>query len=441
MSLQRHLHSSPRGELPYLRAVASGNPPSSPLVVLLHGARDRGRDPEKLLAHGLGRHVSQAAERPYHFLALQIPEETAWADWEDELLARLDAVIAEANVDKQRIVLAGFSAGSAAVWHFASRHPERFAALVVVAGRLPETVVDDGLAALKRTPVWVFHGGRDERVPESQFRADLARLQALGLPVRVTFYPDSDHFISDAAYSDPALQRWLASVPRRTPGAARLAHGDADPLFVNRWSPRALSGEAIDDATLFRLLEAARWAPSASNSQPWRFIYVKNGSPQWAELSALLSDSNRLWAPKVSALVLLLSRTTFVRPGESDPSPARNHSFDAGAAWAHFALQANLAGWHTRAIAGFDKEAARSLFEVPEDYKLEILIAVGQLGDEAELPPQLRERETLTPRRPLADLVAEGRFFFPNDAAPGAPISASRGQSAAAAGTLVGTTG
>lgn len=197
-----------------------------------------------------------------------------------------------------------------------------------------------------------------------------------------------------------------------------MADNDADPLFVNRWSPRAFNGEAIDDASLFRLLEAAHWAPSASNSQPWRFIYIKNSSPQWRAVTDLLSDNNRIWVPTVSALILLLSRTTFVRPGEIEPGPARNHSFDAGAAWAHLALQASLAGWHTRAIAGYDKERARVLFHVPEDYKLEILIALGRLGDEATLPPQLREREIPSLRRSLAELVAEDRFFFPHDTPP-----------------------
>jgi predicted esterase/nitroreductase len=402
--------------LPYLRADATGNSPSSPLVVLLHGARDRGRDPEKLLAHGLGRYVAHAAERPYHFLALQIPENAAWADWEDELLTLLDTVAAEPGVDSQRIVLAGFSAGSAAVWHFASRHPERFAALVVVAGQLPDSVEDRALAALARTPIWVFHGGRDERVPEAKIRDNIARIHALGLPVRFTFYPEADHFISDTAYNTPALQHWLATVPRRTSGTPRTSADDADPLFINRWSPRAFADEAIDDASLFRLLEAARWAPSAGNSQPWRFIHVRNGSPRWKEVTGLLSDNNRPWASKASALVLLLSRTTFIRPGTSEHSPAHKHSFDAGAAWAHVALQASLSGWHAHAITGYDTERARALFQVPEDYDLEILIALGRLGDGATLPPPLRERETPGPRRPLVELVAEDRFAFPHDA-------------------------
>lgn len=415
MNIERHLHATGRGTLPYLFAPAADALPSIPLVVFLHGACDRGSDPDLLLAHGLPRHVAHAAELPYHFLAPQIPEGSTWTEWRAELLQLIDETVDRHRADRRRIVLAGFSAGSAAAWELAAAEAERFAGLVLVAGRVPDAAGDAVLGRLGHTPVWFFHGERDERAPVAPVEAAVSRLHALGVPVRFTLYPDAGHAIADAAYGDSTLQRWLATVPRRSPSAPRVSQREVDPLFLNRWSPRALRADPIDDASLLRIIEAARWAPSASNSQPWRFLYVRNGAPLWDETVELLSGNNRLWAPQASVLILLLSKTTFVRQGEHLPLPASNHSFDSGAAWAHLALQATLSGWHTRAIAGYDKEAARALFKVPDEYKLEILIALGRLGDDSALPEPLRERELPTPRRPLADLVAAGPFSLPRD--------------------------
>jgi nitroreductase len=185
-----------------------------------------------------------------------------------------------------------------------------------------------------------------------------------------------------------------------------------DTLFIDRWSPRAFTGEPIDDATLLRFFEAARWAPSAYNSQPWRFLYAKNGTEHWPLFLGLLSEFNRSWARNASALVVLLSKTTFVAPGKTEAAPAPSHAFDAGAAWASLALQASLSGWRTHAIGGYDKNQARQALAVPADYALEAAIAIGRQGDKTLLPPGLQEREQPSPRRPLAELVAEGGFAF-----------------------------
>ncbi|KAF0815165.1 malonic semialdehyde reductase RutE [Andreprevotia sp. IGB-42] len=185
-----------------------------------------------------------------------------------------------------------------------------------------------------------------------------------------------------------------------------------DSQFAARWSPRAYTGEAISDDELFTLFEAARWAPSGSNSQPWRFIYVKQGSAQWDTFVSFLSGNNQLWAPKAAALVLLLSKKTHVPAGETEARPARNHSFDAGAAWASLSLQGAQLGWRTRAMGGFDKDAARAVLGIPDDYHLEVVIAIGRQADAAILPDALREKEQPTPRKPLAELVADGHFAF-----------------------------
>jgi nitroreductase len=184
------------------------------------------------------------------------------------------------------------------------------------------------------------------------------------------------------------------------------------PLFINRWSPRAFTGEAIDEATLHSLFEAARWAPSANNSQPWRFIYVHNGSAQWPATLELLNEKNRAWADKASALIVLVSKTTHVRAGSDTATALRNHSLDAGAAWAHLALQAEHAGWHSHAIGGFDRDQARTLLGVPDGYNVEIAIAIGKLANRDSLSAELQAREQPTQRNPLHSLIAEGRFSF-----------------------------
>ncbi|WP_234406319.1 nitroreductase family protein [Methylobacillus glycogenes] len=135
---------------------------------------------------------------------------------------------------------------------------------------------------------------------------------------------------------------------------------------MQRWSPRAFNSETISDQALFSLFEAARWAPSGNNSQPWRFIYFKPDSANWQQVVELTNDNNRRWASNAGALLLLLSKTSHVRAGDTEPSPLRNHSLDAGAAWASLSLQAVHDGLITHAIGGFDREKARELLQIPE---------------------------------------------------------------------------
>jgi nitroreductase len=193
---------------------------------------------------------------------------------------------------------------------------------------------------------------------------------------------------------------------------ARSSEYPINPLFTDRWSPRAFTGEPIDDTTLLSFFEAARWAPSAYNSQPWRFIYAKNDSPRWPEFVGLLSEFNRGWGQNASALVILVSKTSFIPPGKTEAIPATTHAFDAGAAWANLALQASLSGWHTHAIGGYDKNKARELLCIPAEYELQAAIVIGKRGDKSLLPANLQEREQPSPRKPLAELIAEDGFAF-----------------------------
>ena len=182
------------------------------------------------------------------------------------------------------------------------------------------------------------------------------------------------------------------------------------PLFVSRWSTRALSGEEIPDEVLFSTFEAARWAPSAGNAQPWHFVYSKRNSPTWEKFFSLLNERNQIWASRASALIVVLSRS--VRNGEGGKQRLRSHSFDTGAAWSNLANQASFLGWSARGIGGFDLGKARTVLSIPEDYEIEIVIAIGKPADKSLLPEDLQSKEQPSDRRPIANFIADGHFAF-----------------------------
>ena len=183
-----------------------------------------------------------------------------------------------------------------------------------------------------------------------------------------------------------------------------------EPLFTARWSPRAFATDEIPAEALLALLEAAHWAPSGSNGQPWRFAWARRGTPAFDAMLGTLVPANQAWAAKAAALVTLASARLVTPPGWSEPVPSPSHSFDAGAAWAQLALQAHLSGWAAHAMGGFDREAARRVLKVPDDLQLEVVIAVGRRGDPAGLPEWAMAREQPNDRRPLAELAREGTF-------------------------------
>ncbi len=197
-----------------------------------------------------------------------------------------------------------------------------------------------------------------------------------------------------------------------TPRTQRIPEHPIHPFFHERWSPRAFTDEELPAAELMRLFEAARWAPSAMNAQPWRFVYARRGTPHFARMLSVLAPANQAWAARAAALVALVSGERMALPGKEEKVPSASHSFDAGAAWAHLALQAHLLGWAAHAMGGFDRERAQAGLEVPADHRIEAFIAVGRPGDPTTLPEWARAREKPSDRKPISELVREGWFRF-----------------------------
>jgi nitroreductase len=189
---------------------------------------------------------------------------------------------------------------------------------------------------------------------------------------------------------------------------ARETNFEIDPTFIQRWSPRAFTGEPLPDEVLQAALEAARWSPSGGNTQPWRFIFSRHGSQTWPLFLECLLEGNRSWAKNASALLVLLSKKDFMSNGQLTESSS--YSFDAGAAWMSLALQLTRMGWSTHAMAGIDKQKIRRDFEVPENYNIEAMIAIGKKGDPAQLTPVLQSREQPSQRNPLELIQSEGKF-------------------------------
>ena len=183
-----------------------------------------------------------------------------------------------------------------------------------------------------------------------------------------------------------------------------------DPIFLDRWSPRAFTDETISVETLNTLFEAAHWAPSAFNSQPWRFLYARRDDAHFQAFVNLLIPFNQGWAGKAAALVFIASKRTFTPPGASEARPSYSHSLDAGAAWAYLALQATKLGWATHGMTGFDQAAAPAALGLSDDYRVEVAVAIGKQGAASQLPEQLAAREIPSGRVAVESLVFNGRF-------------------------------
>ncbi|HEY4554519.1 MAG TPA: nitroreductase family protein [Bacillaceae bacterium] len=186
----------------------------------------------------------------------------------------------------------------------------------------------------------------------------------------------------------------------------RQSEYEADPVFLNRWSPRAFQEKEIPENDLFSLFEAARWAPSAFNAQPWRFMIARTKEER-ERFYSFIMEGNLAWCRKAPVLALIMSKKT------TDQGPSSSHGFDTGAAWANLSIQAAKKGLITHAMGGFHREQARALLNIPEDYQLHAVIAIGYQGDKSELPETLQEREKPSGRMSLDDILFEHEFSKP----------------------------
>lgn len=186
----------------------------------------------------------------------------------------------------------------------------------------------------------------------------------------------------------------------------RKPEHEINPLILNRWSPRAMSGEELEDNILMSLFEAARWAPSSYNSQPWRFIYAKRNTKDWDKLFNLMDEFNQSWAKNASVLMVVISRINF----EHNEKPSRTHSFTTGSAWENLALEASSRGLVAHGMQGFDYDKAKIDLEIPHDYNVEAMIAVGKKGKIENLPENIQKMETPSIRKPLKEIIMHGKF-------------------------------
>ncbi len=168
-------------------------------------------------------------------------------------------------------------------------------------------------------------------------------------------------------------------------------------IIATRRSPRSFnSSHEIEDTDLLALLEAARWAPSAFNGQPWRFFVGRRGESTFEEILSSLSEFNQLWAKNASALILVAGKDT-----KADGSPHLGYLYDCGLAVAQLSIEAHDRGFVAHQMTGFDKTLAQTAVHVPTELKPVVVIAIGLQDDADKLPEQIAARE-VAPRERLA---------------------------------------
>jgi nitroreductase len=185
-----------------------------------------------------------------------------------------------------------------------------------------------------------------------------------------------------------------------------LKHADPipglDETILRRWSPRAFSDRPISASDMKKIFEAASWAASSYNEQPWRFLVGRKGDLTYSKIFESLAAFNQAWAKNAPILMLSVGKKTFTQNG----NPNHYALHDTGAATANLALQATALGLHTHSMGGFDRDRIRAAFQVPEDYEIGAVTAIGYLGNVNILPDSLKAAETSPrTRRPLVEFV------------------------------------
>lgn len=186
----------------------------------------------------------------------------------------------------------------------------------------------------------------------------------------------------------------------------RKMEHEIDPIYLERWSPRAFSNKEVPDNVLNSLFEAAKWAPSAANVQPWRFIYAKTDEDRGKFLS-FINEGNTIWCKNAPVLVAILSMENWQYDG-TDLNPT--HAFDTGAAWAYLSLEAIRQGLYSHAMGGFNREKAKQVLNIPDNFSVHAIVAIGYKGSKDDLTEDLKKRETPSARNMIEEFVNEGSF-------------------------------
>lgn len=190
----------------------------------------------------------------------------------------------------------------------------------------------------------------------------------------------------------------------------KIAHPDYEimPLIAQRWSPRAFAARMVEKEKLQRIFEAARWAPSSSNEQPWRFIVGFAGDVTYQKIFSTLVEFNQLWAGTAPVVFLAVAKTS------SDKNPGRENKsahYDLGQAMAYLTLQAMHEGLYVHQMGGFDSTRAAQLFGLSEEYRVVTANTIGYPGNPETLHPNLRAMEvSARERKPLTNLVFDEAF-------------------------------
>lgn len=177
-------------------------------------------------------------------------------------------------------------------------------------------------------------------------------------------------------------------------------------LILKRWSPRAMSGEPVTKNDLMAIFEAARWAPSSYNNQPWKFIYAMRETPEWNTLFNLLVEFNQSWCKNAAVLIVIISKNNF----DYNNKNSRTHSFDSGAAWENIALQATHMNLVSHGMEGFDYYRAKKELGIPDDFTVEAMCAIGKQGKKENLPEELQAKEIQSDRKPITEFVFHEKF-------------------------------
>jgi nitroreductase len=179
-------------------------------------------------------------------------------------------------------------------------------------------------------------------------------------------------------------------------------------IFWKRWSPRALSEEGLSQDLVFQVLEAARFAPSSFNEQPWRFIYSLSPSQPFFDILNCLVEFNQTWAKRAGALIVILSKKNFSHNNQVNQTA----DFDTGAAWQNLGLQASLLNLVAHGMSGVNFEKLRNTLKVSQDYNIIAVVALGHPGDINDLPEDLKKQEEPSSRLDLSKIISQDKFNF-----------------------------